>query len=57
MRKSPQSPSRKPAVEHAPCEHSHIYLSTLRLAGHPTLGKGPAPVFIERHGRLVKVVK
>jgi hypothetical protein len=47
----------KQTVEHAPSEHSHIYLSTLRLAGHPTLGKGPAPVFVERHGRLVKVAK
>jgi len=57
MRKSPKPRPVKQTVEHAPAEHSHIYLRTLRLAGHPTLGKGPAPVFIERHGRLVKVSK
>jgi hypothetical protein len=54
MRKSPKSPPVKQTAEHAPAEHSHIYLRTLRLTGHPTLGKGPAPVFLERHGRLVQ---
>lgn len=54
MKTSPKSPSRKRPVEHAPVEHSHAYLSSLGMAPRQS-SKGPAPVFAERHGRLVRV--